>query len=59
MKPLQEKMLEAIFVKTGGRPENPVIAKICADIAIIEMEAIGLGLGNKDNSLETKTHSRL
>jgi len=33
MKPLQEKMLEAIFTKTGGRPENPDIAKICAEIA--------------------------
>ncbi len=31
---LKYKMLEAIFVKTGGRPENPDIAEICADIAV-------------------------
>lgn len=30
---LEEKMLEAIFVKTGGRPENPKIAEVCAEIA--------------------------
>jgi hypothetical protein len=30
---LKDKMLEAIFVKTGGRPENPTIAEICAEIA--------------------------
>lgn len=29
---LQEKFLESIFVKTGGRPENPSIAKMCAEI---------------------------
>ena len=33
MKQLQEKMLKAIFVKVGIRPENPEIAKICAEIA--------------------------
>lgn len=27
-------MLEAIFIKTGGRPENPEIAEICAEIAL-------------------------
>jgi len=33
MTELQELMLEAVFVKTGGRDENPEIAKVCADIA--------------------------
>lgn len=33
LSPLAEKMMEAIFVKTGGRPENPQIARLCADIA--------------------------
>ncbi len=27
-------MLEQIFVKTGGRIENPIIANICAEIAV-------------------------
>jgi hypothetical protein len=31
---LKKEMLEAIFVKTGGRPENPEIAEICAEIAV-------------------------
>ncbi len=35
--PLVDKMQEAIFVKTGGREENPQIAKICADIALVEI----------------------
>lgn len=31
---LKEEMLEAIFVQTGGRPENPKIVEVCAEIAI-------------------------
>lgn len=31
--PLADKMLEAIFIKTGGRPENPQIARLCAAIS--------------------------
>lgn len=41
-KQLEEMMLETIFVKTGGRPENPEIAKICAEIALSQMKALGL-----------------
>lgn len=29
---LKKEMLEAIFIKTGGRPEKPEIAEICAEI---------------------------
>ncbi len=35
---LKDKMLEAIFIKTGGRPENPQIAQICAQIAAEELD---------------------
>jgi len=31
---LKKEMLEAIFIKTGGRIENPQIAEICAEIAL-------------------------
>lgn len=31
---IKDEMLEAIFVQTGGRPENPKIAEICAEIAV-------------------------
>ena len=31
---LKEEMLEAIFVQTGGRLENPKIADVCAEIAV-------------------------
>lgn len=31
---LKNEMLEAIFVQTGGREENPKIAELCADIAV-------------------------
>jgi hypothetical protein len=31
---LKNEMLRAIFVKTGGRPENVEIAEICAEIAL-------------------------
>ena len=31
---LKDEMLEAIFIKTGGRIENPQIAEICAEIAV-------------------------
>lgn len=31
---LKKEMLEAIFIKTGGRLENPEIAEICAEIAV-------------------------
>ena len=31
---LKKEMLEAIFIKTGGRIENPQIAEICAEIAV-------------------------
>jgi hypothetical protein len=44
-KELKDKMLEAIFVQTGGRPENPQIAKICAEIATEYFS-----LGTKDES---------
>jgi hypothetical protein len=32
-KDMKAEMLETIFVQTGGRPENPLIAEICAEIA--------------------------
>lgn len=31
---LKEEMLKEIFVQTGGRPENPKIADVCAEIAV-------------------------
>lgn len=31
---LKDEMLKAIFIQTGGRPENPKIAEICAQIAV-------------------------
>lgn len=31
---IKDEMLEAIFVQTGGRSENPKIAEICAEIAV-------------------------
>jgi hypothetical protein len=33
-KKLKNEMLEAIFIKTGGRPENTEIAEICAEVAL-------------------------
>ncbi len=48
-------MLVAIFVKTGGRPENPAIAKICADIALDEMKAMGLNLEDYNDSSSSET----
>lgn len=39
---IKDKMLEAIFVQTGGRPENPKIAEICADIAVGFISSNGL-----------------
>lgn len=39
-KELKEKMLLAIFTKTGGRPENKQIADICAEVAVNSIPAI-------------------
>lgn len=39
---LKNEMLEAIFVQTGGREENPKIAEICADIALKFISANGI-----------------
>jgi hypothetical protein len=44
-KELKDKMLEAIFVQTGGRPENPAIAEICSEIAVNHFSS-----GTKDES---------
>ncbi len=30
---LENKILEVVFIKTGGRIENPIIAKICYELA--------------------------
>ncbi len=32
MRTLYSKLLEAVFVKTGGRNENIEIARVCADV---------------------------
>lgn len=32
MSKLRDKFLERIFIETGGRQENPIIATLCADI---------------------------
>jgi hypothetical protein len=34
---LKDKMLKEIFIKTGGREQNPQIAEICAKIAVKEL----------------------
>lgn len=39
---LKNEMLEAIFVQTGGREENPKIAELCAGIAVKFISANGI-----------------
>lgn len=36
---LKQKMLEEVFVKTGGRDDNPKIAEVCSEVAIDFMKS--------------------
>jgi hypothetical protein len=48
---LKDQMLEAIFIKTGGRQENPIIAEICAEVAVNFIASVTKMLEDNDAPL--------
>ena len=55
---LKEEMLKAIFVQTGGRPENPKIADVCATVAVNFITSNGM-LKVTSDSTENKKESEV
>lgn len=52
---LRERILKEIFVKTGGRPENPNIANACADIVDDILKNIGVSIPDTDQEITPGT----
>ncbi len=57
MQTLKDKMMEAIFIKTGGRPENIKIAEICSEIYAKQVSDMLFYYGDKIITLDYNYYS--